>query len=267
MAARRAQAHRAAVIRVVVCPAAVCRVAVCRVAVCRVMACRAVACLAAVCRAVACPAAAARPAVVYPAVVFRVVVFRVVAACPAVACPAAAVSWAIARRPCSADFGFDSDFYFGCLDFALHQIPIELAICIVGAQLQRGLVGFHRIVPLLQSFLGRRLFGLLAGAIQRVTQVVVGILLYGEALRPARRRVVDGLLKRLGGLRKLASTIRCGSGVVVQYRLFRIKRRCRIRSRRTLRIRAGRDSQTQPAQDGRMSNEGASCTAAAARAD
>jgi len=54
------------------------------------------------------------------------------------------------------------------VDPALHQVAVVLAVGIVCAQLQRGLVGLHRLGPFLQGFLRVGLFGLLSGTIQRI---------------------------------------------------------------------------------------------------
>jgi len=51
-------------------------------------------------------------------------------------------------------------------DLALDEVAVELAVRIVGAHLQRGLVGLHRLIPGLDRLLGRTLLGLLAGSVQ-----------------------------------------------------------------------------------------------------
>ena len=106
------------------------------------------------------------------------------------------------------------------IDLALHQVAVVLAIGIVCAQLQRGLVGLYRLGPLLQGFLRGSLFGLLSRAIQRIAEVVVSVLLVGQALRIARWRAADRLLECLCGLRKLSCPVCGGTGVELQYRLF-----------------------------------------------
>ena len=99
-------------------------------------------------------------------------------------------------------------------DFALHEIAVVLAVGIIGFELQRGFVGFDGVCPGFDRILGRGLFRLLAGAVEGVAEIVIRVLLIGEALGIIRGRVGDGLLKRLGCLGKLAGAIGGGTGVI-----------------------------------------------------
>jgi hypothetical protein len=83
------------------------------------------------------------------------------------------------------------------LDFPLHKIPIELAIGIIRPQLQRRFIRLHRISPLCNGLLRRGLLNLLPRAIQRVAQVVVGILLVRQAPGITARSGVDRILEGL----------------------------------------------------------------------
>jgi hypothetical protein len=83
------------------------------------------------------------------------------------------------------------------LDLALHKIPIEPAIGIIRPQLQCRFIRLHRIGPLRDGLLRRGLLNLLPRAIQRVAQVVVGILLVRQAPGIAVRRGVDRILEGL----------------------------------------------------------------------
>src|ERR1019366_3224361 len=113
-----------------------------------------------------------------------------------------------------------------CVDLAFHQIAIELAVRVIGAQLQRRLVGLDGVVPFLQCFLRRGLCALLSRAIQRIAEVVVGIFLIGQALRIARWRFGDRLLECLRRLRELPGSVRGGAYIVLQSGLGGIALRC-----------------------------------------
>ena len=69
---------------------------------------------------------------------------------------------------------------------------------------------------------GVALLGLLAAAVQRVAEVVIGVLLRGEPLGVGGRFAAERFLKRLGGLRELARLVGRRAGVELQIRLLRI---------------------------------------------
>src|SRR5580658_5734988 len=103
------------------------------------------------------------------------------------------------------------------VDFALHEIAVVLGVGIIGAQLQRGVVRLDRLFPGLQRLLLRALQGPLSGAVQRVAQVVIGVLLLRQALGVPRHRAADRRLKRLRRLRKLSGAVG-GGGVLARGR-------------------------------------------------
>src|SRR5580658_2230754 len=113
------------------------------------------------------------------------------------------------------------------VDFALHEIAVVLGVGIIGAQLQRGVVRLDRLFPGLQRLLLRALQGPLSGAVQRVAQVVIGVLLLRQALGVPRHRAADRRLKRLRRLRKLSGAVGGGANVELQRRRLRVALRGR----------------------------------------
>jgi hypothetical protein len=77
------------------------------------------------------------------------------------------------------------------IDLPLHEVAVELAVRIICSQLQGGFVRLHGISPLGNGLLRSRLLELLPGAVQRVAQVVVGVLLVSQPLRITRWSGVD----------------------------------------------------------------------------
>ena len=71
---------------------------------------------------------------------------------------------------------------FQFLQFFLHEVAIVFGVNVIGAKLQCGVVRFHGLLPALDGLLRLTLLGLLAAAIKRVTEVVVGVLLRGQTL-------------------------------------------------------------------------------------
>src|SRR6266478_6411423 len=122
----------------------------------------------------------------------------------------------IRRPPRSTLFPYTTLF-----DLALHEVAVEFAVRIIGAQLQRSVVGLHGLSPSLHGLLGSALLGLLPGAVQRVAEVVVRVLLIGQARRVARRRAADRFLKRLCRLRELPGPVRGRSSIELQQRFLR----------------------------------------------
>src|SRR6266478_104194 len=106
------------------------------------------------------------------------------------------------------------------LNLALHEVAIEFAVRIVGAQFQRSLVSLHGLGPSLHGLLGGALLSLLPGAVQRVAEVVVRVLLFGQARRVTRGRAADRFLKRLCRLRELPGPVRGRAGVELQHGFF-----------------------------------------------
>jgi len=77
------------------------------------------------------------------------------------------------------------------IDLPLHEVPVELAVRIIRSQLQGGFVRLHGIGPLGNGLLRSRFLNLLPRAVQRVAEVVVGVLLVSQPLRITRWRGVD----------------------------------------------------------------------------
>jgi len=77
------------------------------------------------------------------------------------------------------------------IDLPLHEVPVELAVRIIRSQLQGGFVRLHGISPLGNGLLRSRFLNLLPRAVQRVAEVVVGVLLVSQPLRITRWRGVD----------------------------------------------------------------------------
>jgi hypothetical protein len=102
------------------------------------------------------------------------------------------------------------------LNLALHKIPIELAIRIIRPQLQCRLIRLYRISPLRNGLLRSGFLQLLPSTIQRVAQVVVGVLLIRQPLRVTSRSSVDRTLESLRGLWKLPGPVCSRTGVVVR---------------------------------------------------
>jgi hypothetical protein len=62
-------------------------------------------------------------------------------------------------------------------NLALHEVAVVFAVGVIGAELQCRVVRFDRVGPFLYGVLGGGFFDLLAGAIECVAEVVVGVLL------------------------------------------------------------------------------------------
>ena len=108
------------------------------------------------------------------------------------------------------------------LQFLLHEVAVVFGVGVGAAELQRGLIRFHRLFPVLDGLLRLALLGLLAGAIKRVAEVVVSVLLRGEALGVGGRFASERFLKRLGCLRELAGFVGRRANVEQQIRFVRV---------------------------------------------
>ena len=60
------------------------------------------------------------------------------------------------------------------VDLLLHQVAIVFRLGVVGRDLQRGVIGLHGFLPGLDRLLRIRFLGLLAEAVLRVAEVVIG---------------------------------------------------------------------------------------------
>src|SRR6516162_6410660 len=104
------------------------------------------------------------------------------------------------------------------IDLPLDEIAIVLAVGVTTAQLQRSVICLESIRPSLYRLLRSGFLELLTRAIERIAQVVVGILLIRETFCIARRCGIDRLFECLRCLGKLPGSIRGSSGVVLYER-------------------------------------------------